>query len=66
MDGNVAQDERTEFEMEPLEAGSTAVLTDAGWETALYVDPGDDWVRQDDGSYLSPDGRTWSFPPTAH
>mgnify|MGYP001584499067 CR=1 FL=1 len=41
--------------------GVTCVLGEQGWEIADYVEPGSDWERQDDGSYLSPDGtaRTW-------
>ena len=44
-------------------AGTTSVLTGEGWETALYVAPGDDWIPQSDGSYASPDGMTRSWPP---
>jgi hypothetical protein len=45
-----------------LERGVTRVLTDEGWDDALYVDPGDDWALLDDGSWSSPDGRTRSWP----
>ncbi|NJD28598.1 MAG: hypothetical protein FIA92_09910 [Chloroflexi bacterium] len=45
-----------------LERGVTRVLTDEGWEDAFYVDPADDWILLDDGSWSSPDGRTRSWP----
>jgi hypothetical protein len=53
------EDEAPEDEL----GGSTSVLTAEGWEAALYVAPGDDWIRQPDGSYASPDGMTRSWPP---
>ena len=65
MDGNVVQEERTEFDIGETDLGSTMVLTDAGWEASTYLDPGDDWVLQADGSYVAPDGLTQTFPPTA-
>ena len=45
-----------------LEHGVTRVLTDEGWDDASYVDPADDWVLVDDGSWSSPDGRIRSWP----
>ena len=47
------------------EPGVTRVLTDEGWEESIYIDPGDDWRLQDDGSWASPDGQTRSWPPAA-
>lgn len=44
------------------EPGVTRVLTDEGWETSMYIDPGDDWHGLEDGSWASPDGRTRSWP----
>jgi hypothetical protein len=43
------------------EHGATFILTPEGWEEVDFVAPGDDWGRQSDGSYVSPDGafRTW-------
>lgn len=49
-------------EFDVLEAGSTVALGGEGWETAEYVDPGDDWQLLPDGSYLSPDGTLRSWP----
>jgi hypothetical protein len=42
--------------------GVTRVLTDEGWEDATYVDPEDDWLLLEDGSWTSPDGRIRSWP----
>ncbi len=41
--------------------GTSMALTPEGWEVSDYVEPADDWVREDDGSLSSPDGsiRTW-------
>jgi hypothetical protein len=60
MDSDVMQD-RTDELLDEEDGGATLVLTEAGWETTDYLDPGDDWGRLPDGSYLSPDGliRTW-------
>lgn len=60
MDGIAGRDDRTEFELD--ERGTTRVLTDDGWEAADYMDPGDDWSLMPDGSWLSPDGMTRSWP----
>lgn len=57
-------DERNQDELE--EPGTTVVLTAGGWEAAAYVDPGDDWQPLDDGSYVSPDGHTRSWPLAGH
>ena len=38
--------------------GSTKVLTEEGWETADFVAPEADWHLENDGSFMSPDGRT--------
>jgi hypothetical protein len=54
--------ERNENEVAEQVAGSSAVLTDEGWEEADYTEPGLDWVEQPDGSYLSPDGTIRSWP----
>ena len=64
MDVDVMDTERTDLEDDD-EGGATRVLTEAGWEEAEYLDPGDDWGRLSDGSYLSPDGRIRTWPPTA-
>jgi hypothetical protein len=44
------------------EPGVTRVLTEEGWEEAVYIDPGDDWRLLEDGSWASPDRRTRSWP----
>jgi hypothetical protein len=44
------------------EPGVTRVLTDEGWEVSIYIDPEDDWLLLEDGSWASPDGRTRSWP----
>ncbi|HEX6869015.1 MAG TPA: hypothetical protein VF119_09435 [Candidatus Limnocylindrales bacterium] len=48
--------------LDALDPGSTFVLGDEGWEPVDYVAPGDDWLVQADGSFLSPDERTRSWP----
>lgn len=65
MDGDVVQIERTEEWGEDEGLGTTRTLTESGWEVSDYLDPGDDWGRMPDGSYLSPDGLTRTWPPTA-
>jgi len=52
----------TAFELDDLEPGATFVLGSEGWEPVDYVAPGDDWAVQSDGSFLSPDERTRSWP----
>ena len=49
-------------EREAIVPGTTAVLTAEGWESSEYVEPGDDWLAEPDGSLTSPDGsiRTWT------
>ena len=47
---------------EDHEPGTTRTLTSEGWEEALYVEPDDTWRLLDDGSWLSPDERTRSWP----
>ena len=42
--------------------GTTAVLTEEGWQVVDYEEPGDDWRLRQDGSWESPDGLTRSFP----
>jgi hypothetical protein len=61
MDELMELDERAEEDLDAQEAGSTFALGGEGWEASDYIDPGDDWSLQADGSYLSPDGtiRTW-------
>ena len=61
MDELTTIDERAMEEMDAQEAGSTFTLGEEGWEAADYLDPADDWLLLQDGSYLSPDGtqRTW-------
>jgi hypothetical protein len=58
----LAADDRDFDHDEDLAYGSTVVLTAEGWETAEYIDPGPDWRLLEDGSFLSPDGRTQSRP----
>ncbi len=55
-------DVRAEDELEIEAAGTTLILTEQGWEAADYLDPESDWTPLEDGSYLSPDGRTCSRP----
>ena len=62
MDELMTTEERAEDDLDPPEAGSTVSLTDEGWEASDYIDPGDDWALQVDGSYLSPDGTLRSWP----
>ena len=50
---------------ETAEPGTTAVLTDEGWQVIDYEEPGTDWRLLGDGSFESPDGRTRSFPVDA-
>lgn len=47
---------------EELEPGTTRVLTTEGWEESLYIEPDESWELLDDGTWLSPDGRTRSSP----
>ena len=49
-------------DLDELEPGVTRVLTDEGWDDALYIEPGDDWILLEDGSWSSPDGRIRSRP----
>lgn len=66
MDGRVGQDEPIEYDIDDQDAGTTLILTETGWEaTEYYMDPGDDWGRMPDGSYLSPDGLIRTFPQSA-
>jgi hypothetical protein len=53
--------QRDEDELESEVFGRTSVLTVRGWEDSEYIEPDDDWVMLEDGSYLSPAGaiRTW-------
>jgi hypothetical protein len=53
--------EIVEFE-EAAEAGTTAVLTEEGWQVTDYEEPGRDWRLLGDGSWESPDRLTRSFP----
>lgn len=55
--------ERGEAQREDEERGTTLVLTPEGWEASEYVEPGDDWVVRDDGSYESPEGTTRTWTP---
>ncbi len=50
--------------MDPIEEdapGTSVTLTEEGWQSVDYMEPGDDWTPLEDGSYESPDGtmRTW-------
>jgi hypothetical protein len=62
MDERIALDRRVDEEMEAPEAGSTFVFGVDGWEAVDYVDPTADWSLQPDGSFVSPDGSTRSWP----
>ncbi len=62
MDEFTAISERAEDEIETQEAGSTFALGGEGWEASAYVDPADDWSLLPDGSFLSPDGLTRTWP----
>jgi hypothetical protein len=55
-------DTRAPNEDEAASLGRSTILTDEGWEEAEYTEPESDWRVMDDGSYLSPDGRTRSWP----
>ena len=57
----IVNDEADE-DLEALDPGSTFTFGDEGWEPVDYVAPGDDWLVQVDGSFLSPDERTRSWP----
>jgi hypothetical protein len=48
--------------MEGHEPGSTFVFGPDGWEAVDYVDPSTDWDLQPDGSFVSPDGSTRTWP----
>jgi hypothetical protein len=50
-----------EFE-EAGEPGTTATLTNEGWQAVTYEEPADDWRLLADGSWESPDGLTRSYP----
>jgi hypothetical protein len=56
--------ESVEFE-EAGDPGTTAVLTEEGWQVTDYEEPGQDWRLLQDGSWESPDGLTRSFPVDA-
>jgi hypothetical protein len=62
-------DERSGPEIldDPEEAvpGTSATLTAEGWEASEYVEPGEDWVLQEDGSMVSPDGLTRTWGPSS-
>jgi hypothetical protein len=62
MDELMTVGERAEDELEAQEAGSTFFLGGEGWEASDYVDPADDWTLLADGSWLSPDGTTRTWP----
>ena len=55
-------DDAAAEDLDALDPGSTYALGSEGWESVDYVVPGDDWVVQSDGSFLSPDERTRSWP----
>jgi hypothetical protein len=62
MNETIVVAERAEDEVETQDAGSTVALGPEGWEAAAYMDPDDDWNLLPDGSYLSPDGLTRTWP----
>jgi hypothetical protein len=47
---------------EEQEAGTTRMLTSDGWEDCLYTEPDDTWRLLEDGSWVSPDGLTRTWP----
>ena len=53
--------ELLEFE-DAGEPGTTATLTEEGWQATDYEEPGEDWRLLPDGSWESPDGLTRSYP----
>jgi hypothetical protein len=65
MNGPLADEPDLRIDVEEVEPGVTRVLTEEGWEESIYIDPGEDWHLQDDGSWSSPDGRTRSWPLAA-
>jgi hypothetical protein len=65
MDERIALDLGADDEMEVAEEGSTFIIGVDGWEAVDYVDPSDDWSVQPDGSFLSPDGSTRTWPLSA-
>ena len=62
MDETIAIAESAEDEIEAQDAGSTFALGREGWEASDYIDPEDDWSLLSDGSFLSPDGLTRTWP----
>ncbi len=58
MDEPIIKEERAEDEGELETPGTTMVLTEEGWEASEFINPESDWSLLDDGSYLSPDGRS--------
>jgi hypothetical protein len=56
--------EMLEFD-ETAEPGTTAVLTEEGWQVTDYEAPAAGWQLLSDGSWESPDGLTRSFPNDA-
>jgi hypothetical protein len=65
MNRPLADERDLDIDVEEVEPGVTRVLTEEGWEASIYVDPGEDWRLQEDGSWSSPDGRTRSWPLAA-
>lgn len=64
MDGVVVRDDETGGGLDQ-DPGTTLILTETGWETTDYLEPDEDWGLQPDGSYLSPDGFTRTWPADA-
>lgn len=62
MDETIVVAEDPEDEIEMQDAGSTFALGREGLEASDYVDPEDDWSLLPDGSFLSPDGLTRTWP----
>ena len=54
--------DQADEDQDALDPGSTFVLGTEGWEPVDYVEPTSDWTLQSDGSFLSPDERTRSWP----
>jgi hypothetical protein len=60
----VESTEVLEFD-EAGDPGTTATLTEEGWQVVDYEEPGDEWRLLQDGSWEAPDGLTRSFPVDA-
>jgi hypothetical protein len=62
MDDRIAVDPGVDEDLEAAVEGSTFIFGSDGWESVDYVDPTAEWSLQSDGSFVSPDGTTRSWP----